>query len=76
MIDKKAYASAAMVMTDPESAMRYESYGEDKVIASMLVNALATHLHETVGNDVCNMDIAEAVYFDVMKKLDELRPEQ
>lgn len=52
------------------------SFGEDKLVAKMLLRALAKHLRDTAPEHYSNMDLADAVHHDISEHLDVICPEK
>ena len=65
-----------ILQLDGDDRMHYEYYGEDPVIAQMMVHAIAAHLFDTLSDTADNETLAGAVYEGVLKPLNEFRSEK
>lgn len=65
-----------ILQLDGDDRMHYEYYGEDSMIAQMLVHALADHLYSTLSETADNETLAGAAYEGVLLLLNEFRPEK
>lgn len=65
-----------MLLHDGDDTVHIEYYGDEAVITRMLVNALAQHLFDTLSEEADNNSLAEAVYHDILTRLNEFRPEK